>query len=203
VSTLRRAVRRHGPMVACVLVVAACATAADAQQIPAAPTTTAVQQPPTPLGVSPRGALLRAVLVPGWGHVAIGSHTRGGFYFALEALTAYTFVRTEIRLAEARERADLRESIVLARLAGEGVTDPAEIETGLAADQPLQGLRALVDSRRGQREDLIAWSIFLVLLAGADAYVSAHLRDFPTPIDMDAAATPDGRAEVRVRIPLP
>jgi hypothetical protein len=156
-----------------------------------------------PLGVSPRGAFLRAMLLPGWGHVAIGSYTRGGFYFGLEAATAYTFIRTRSRLSDARERAMLRESVVRARLADTGITDLAAIEAGIDADETLQGLRNLVSSREGQQEDLVAWSIFLVLLTGADAYVSAHLSRFPTPIVMEAAASPDGRAEVSFTIPFP
>ncbi|HUG35460.1 MAG TPA: hypothetical protein VML54_00825 [Candidatus Limnocylindrales bacterium] len=202
-SAARRALPRLGSTIACAALVAAHAAAADAQQTPAGPSGAAEPQAPMPVGVSPRGALIRAMLVPGWGHVSIGSHTRGGFYFALEAATAYTFVRTQIRLNEARERAELRESIVLTRLAAEGVVDATEVQARLEADEPLQGLQALVDSREGQQEDLIAWSIFLVFLTGADAYVSAHLSGFPTPIEMDAAATPDGRAEVMLRIPLP
>ena len=201
-TAARRAARRPARILALALVLGANAAAADAQQIPPTPSG-APEQPAVPGGVSPRGALIRAMLVPGWGHAAIGSHTRGGFYFALEALTAYTFVRTRIRLNEARERADLREGILLARLEAEGVVDPAEVRTRLEADDPLQSLRALIDSREGQQEDLIAWSIFLVFLAGADAYVSAHLSDFPEPIEIDAAATPDGRAEVMLRIPFP
>ena len=201
-GALRR-VGRLGRTAACALCVALPPATAAAQQAPATPTPAVEQQLPTPTGVSPRGALIRAMLVPGWGHVAIGAHTRGGFYFALEAATAYTFVRTQIRLSEARERAQLRESIVLARLAAEGVTDPAQIQQRLETDDALQSLEDLVDSREGQREDLIAWSIFLVFLTGADAYVSAHLSGFPAPIEMETAATPDGRAEVMLRIPFP
>jgi hypothetical protein len=174
-----------------------------AQQAIAQVGTGAPQTPPAPLGVSPRGALIRAMLVPGWGHAAIGSYTRGGFYFALEAATAYTFLRTRGRLSEARERAALRESVLRARLADEGVTDPAEITTRLDADPALGGLEDLVSSREGQQEDLIAWGIFLVFLTGADAYVSAHLSRFPTPIEMEASASPDGRGEVMLRIPFP
>jgi hypothetical protein len=156
-----------------------------------------------PLGVSPRGALIRAMLVPGWGHAAIGSYTRGGFYFALEAATAYTFLRTRSRLSEARERAALRESVLRAQLSDEGVTDPTLILSRLDADAVLGGLEDLVSSREGQQEDLIAWGIFLVFLTGADAYVSAHLSRFPAPIEMDASRSADGRAEVTLRIPFP
>jgi hypothetical protein len=203
---LSRSVRPVLAACACLAGGVAMPATGTAQQAPApvAPGAGAPQVPALqPLGVSPRGALIRAMLVPGWGHASIGSYTRGGFYFALEAATAYTFVRTRIRLNEARERAELRQAVVLARLATEGVVDAAVIQARLDADPSLQGLRDLVESREGQQEDLIAWSIFLVFLTGADAYVSAHLSRFPTPIEMDAAATPDGRAEVMLRIPFP
>jgi hypothetical protein len=168
------------------------------------------QEPPAaqqallePLDISPGGAFLRAALVPGWGHVAIGSYTRGGFYFALEAATAYTLIRTRRRLSEARERADLREGVVRANLADEGITDPQEIRTRLEQDAILGGFEDLVASREGQQEDLVAFGIFVIFLTGADAYVSAHLARFPAPIELQATPTGSGRAEVSLRIPLP
>lgn len=173
----------------------------SAQQRPE-PQGVAVAQP-QPLGVSPRGAFVRALLIPGWGHAAIGSYTRGGFYFALETATAYTFVRTRARLSEARERAAFRESVVRARLAEEGITDLAVIDTRLEEDALLQGLEDLVASREGQQEDLVAWGIFLLFLTGADAYVSAHLARFPAPIELETSASPDGGAEIGLRISLP
>jgi hypothetical protein len=174
-----------------------------AGQPQAAPADAATQAELRPLDVSPRGALLRALLVPGWGHTAIGAYTRGGFYFGLETATAYALVRTRARLSDARERAALRESILRARYANEGVTDPAEIQERLEADEALQSIDDLVSSREAQQEDLLAWGIFLVLIAGADAYVSAHLARFPTPIDIEAAPTPDGGAEISLRVPFP
>ncbi|MEX2048988.1 MAG: hypothetical protein WEB90_05370 [Gemmatimonadota bacterium] len=168
---------------------------------PADPTAAAAQL--GPLGVSPRGAFVRALLIPGWGHAAIGSYTRGGFYFALETATAYTFVRTRARLSEARERAAFRESVVRARLAQEGITDLAVIDTRLEEDALLQGLEDLVASREGQQEDLVAWGIFLLFLTGADAYVSAHLARFPAPIEFESSASSDGRAEIGLRISVP
>jgi hypothetical protein len=172
-----------------------------AQQPTAAPDS--VGQATPAVGVSPRGAFARALLVPGWGHVAIGAYGRGGLYFGLETATAYTFIRTRIRLGEARERAALREQVVRAQLASEGVTDLAAIEAALERDATLQRFRTLVRSRERQQEDLVAWGIFLLFVAGADAYVSAHLARFPAPIDLQATAAPWGRAEVRVRVSLP
>jgi hypothetical protein len=156
-----------------------------------------------PLGISPGDAFLRSVLVPGWGHAAIGSYTRGGFYFLLESATAYTFLRTRRRLSEARDRATFREDRVRADLADEGITDPQEIETRIDQDAALESFQDLVDSRKGQQEDLVAFGIFLLFLSGADAYVSAHLARFPAPIEVDVSPTSSGRAEVALRIPLP
>jgi hypothetical protein len=180
------------------------APAARAQE-PLAPAATPTSVPTdalAPVGVSPGGAFLRGALVPGWGHAAIGSYRRGGFYFALESATAYAFLRTHRRLSEARERASFRENAVRADLASEGVTDPMVIQARLDQDARLSGFQDLIESRESQQEDLIAFGIFLLFLSGADAYVSAHLARFPAPIELEVAPS-SGRMEVGVRIPLP
>lgn len=174
--------------------------AASAQEAPMGQGASAASL--APLQVSPRGALVRAMVLPGWGHAAIGSYTRGAFYFALESLTAYTFLRTRSRLTDARERAGLRESFLRAGLASDGVTDRAAIETALAQDDVLVGLEALASSRENQQEDLVAFGLFLVFLAGADAFVSAHLARFPAPIDVQVAPAAMGGLELAVRVPF-
>jgi hypothetical protein len=121
---------------------------------------------------------------------------------ALEALTAYTFLRTRARLSDARERASFREEFLRAGLAADGVTDPAAISTALEEDGFLQGLEALTASRENQQEDLVAFGIFAIFLSGADAFVSAHLARFPTPIEVEAAPSPDGGVELGFRVPI-
>jgi hypothetical protein len=175
---------------------------AGAAQQPQPTPPPAVQAQP-PLRVSPRGAMVRAMVVPGWGHAAIGAYSRGAFYVALESLTAYTLLRTRSRLTDARERADFRESFIRASLAQEGVTDPEVVETRLGDDDVLTGLRDLASSRENQQEDLVAFGIFVLFLTGADAFVSAHLARFPTPIEVDVAGDPDAGMEIRVSVPLP
>src|SRR5688572_21409122 len=108
--------------------------------------------------------MVRAMLVPGWGHAAIGAYSRGGFYVALESLTAYTLLRTRNRLADARERASFRESFVRASLEQEGVTDPGVVQARLEQDEALAGLDDLVSSRESQQEDLVAFGIFVLFL---------------------------------------
>ena len=184
-----------------VLVVTAFAGDAAAQQVVTEQPAPQVQL--QPMGVSPSGAFLRSALVPGWGHAAIGSYGRGGFYVALESVTAYTFLRTRRRLSEARERAAFWEGIARADLAREGITDAEEIEARLSQDETLNSFQDLVDSRKGQQEDLVAFGLFLIFLSGADAYVSAHLARFPAPIELQVSPVGSGRAEVAISIPFP
>lgn len=178
-------------------------TSVSAQDVPRAAASPSVESPQAPLRISPRGALVRAMVLPGWGHAAIGSYTRGAFYFAFESLTAYTFLRTRARLSDAHERAAFRESFLRAGLASSGVTDPAAIAAALDGDDVLQGLEALSASRENQQEDLLAFGIFMVFLTGADAFVSAHLARFPAPIDVQVAPSATGGLEAAVRVPLP
>ncbi|HSG07570.1 MAG TPA: DUF5683 domain-containing protein [Longimicrobiales bacterium] len=154
-------------------------------------------------GVSPRGAFLRAAAIPGWGHASIGSYKRAGFYFFTEGATAWSLVKTRRRVAEAEERVRFREGIVRADLAAEGVTDPEEIQTRLDDDKVLQDLLALEEARRQQREDWTALAIFLLFLSGADAYVSAHLKDFPAPIQVNVEPVGNGRIDLSVGVKLP
>ena len=87
-------------------------------------------------------------------------------------------------------------------LAAEGVTEQEQIDAALEDDAVLEDLRDLADARRQQREDYVAFGLFLLFLSGADAYVSAHLADFPTPIAVNAQPAPSGGIEIAVRVPF-
>ncbi len=156
-----------------------------------------------PVTISPGGALWRAFLVPGWGHAAIGSYTRGGFYFALQTATLYTLSRTRVRINEAESRLDFREDVVRRKWMAEGVVDPEELDRLVEEDQGVEDLGSLVDSRHEQREDLIAASLFFLLISGVDAYVSAHLAHFPDPLEVEAVPVGDGRVEMSLKLRLP
>ena len=151
---------------------------------------------------SPGGAFLRSLVLPGWGHASIESYTRGGFYFTAQGLTLWMIVRTIRRLGAAEEIRDFREEIAEARLREGGLEDPLEIEDALAEDESVAAARSLVRSRDQQFEDWLALGIFLSFLGGADAFVSAHLRDFPEPVQLDVRPVGD-RVEVGLRVTLP
>ena len=145
--------------------------------------------------VSPGGAFVRALLLPGWGHASIGSYTRGGFYFTTEVTTGIMLARIQRRLATAKNTRDLRESRVREELQTAG-TSPDQVAGLVDQDHGVASARELVSSRRQQLEDWVALAAFLVLLSGADAFVSAHLRDFPPPVAVEAAIGPGGVLEL-------
>lgn len=151
-------------------------------------------------GVTPLGAFLRAIAIPGWGHAAVGSHGRGGFYVTTQAVNVFMLIKTRSRLNDARDLRALRERYLRAELASGGVTDETLILAALEDNDDWAGADRLVGARQQQFEDWLALGIFTVLLSGADALVSAHLQDFP-----EVSATPvgdEGRMEVRVSVPV-
>jgi hypothetical protein len=146
---------------------------------------------------------LRAVALPGWGHASIGSYHRGAFYFVAEGASAWMLVKTRRRFSDADRRLRFEEDLLRADLRAEGVTEEAEIRRRLDADAALGNLRDLKEARRQQREDWTAVSIFFVLISGVDAYVSAHLREFPAPLSFDAQPVGNGRVDISLGLSLP
>ncbi len=64
---------------------------------PAQQDTTAFSKPP----ISPGGAFLRSLVIPGWGQSALGAKSRGAFYFFMETASLLMLARTQIRLNHA------------------------------------------------------------------------------------------------------
>jgi len=77
-----------------------------------------------------------------------------------------------------------------------------QIEDGLEIDPLVVDARNRAEARQGQFEDWVAMGIFLTFLSGADAFVSAHLRDFPDPIDVQVGPSPEGGVQVAARLRL-
>jgi hypothetical protein len=161
----------------------------------------AVQDSIARTGPSPLGAFLRAIAVPSWGHASIGSYRRGAFYLGAQGGTAWMLWKTSARQSSANEILSARETVVRAELIASGVPSE-ELEAAVEADPRIVDAQTLVDARDGQFQDWVAMGIFLVLLSGADAFVSAHLQDFPDVIDVQVGPSPDGGVTVGARIPL-
>lgn len=163
---------------------------------PGAPDTATVDE-----GVSPGGAFLRSMLVPGWGHAAVGSYTRGGFYFAAESASGGMLLKSLFRQDAAEALVDLRREAAAARLRAEGREDPDSIRALVDGDPEVQEAEGLLEVRSQQVEDWAALAIFLLFMGAADAFVSAHLQDFPDPLEVDVGG--NGRVvEVKVSVPV-
>jgi hypothetical protein len=147
----------------------------DSAQAPAFPA-----QPDSagPRRVTPRGAFMRSLILPGWGQSEVGAPERGVIYFALESGSLWMVYKSHQKLQEARDR----EAIL--RAAGEV---PFGQHTGMVRD------------RLAQREDWITLSVFWLFFSGADAFVAAHLRDFDAHVGVGPA--PNGGAQLQVNVP--
>lgn len=209
--------------VALALLLLAGGQAAAQEPRPVAPDTAAVQVPAparadsvpeTARLPSPAGAMVRSFLVPGWGQSTYGAYVRGGVFFAAQSGSWFMLVKTLARLGEAR---DVERRIVEStreRLTRGFLVDSANrdfwaqnpdslasmVESALEEDEAVRGIRSLVDSREQQREDWIALVIFFTLASGIDAFVNAHLSDFPADVRM--TPRPRGGLEVGVHLPL-
>jgi len=161
--------------------------------------TNEVQEEPAGF-VTPRGAFLRGLAFPGWGHAEVDAQSRGGFYFAIQSATGLMLFKTHSRLSRVGDRLQLVEAVETARLEAQGITDPGAVEAELAGNPMVADLRALEEVRGEQREDWIALGLFMMLLSGVDSYVSAHLSNFPTPVEIGVSDT--GGIEVGFSLPI-
>jgi hypothetical protein len=129
--------------------------------------------------ISPRGAFLRSLVLPGWGQSSIGAPGRGAVYFALESGSLWMLYKADQKLGEARRLEQSRRD--------EGLLEPGRV-------------LPLVRARRNEREDWITLSVFWYFFAGADAFVSAYLRDFDAHVDVQPA--PTGGLQLGATMPL-
>jgi hypothetical protein len=109
--------------------------------------------------IRPKTALLRSLLVPGWGQASLDRGTAGATYFALEAgsIAMLIFAKNELRVAKRAAR------------------DSVFVNDSTLGPPPDLGGR--VRLRRLQVEDWAALIIATHLFSAADAFVSAHLWD--------------------------
>ena len=158
---------------------------------------------------SPRAAFLRALVIPGWGHVYADEYTRGAVYFSLQSTSWFMLVKTLRRLDEVEDRDDrltalavdsLEAAIAADSILAEQLEDPEAYETALLTYPGLANARNLARARRQQRQDWITYTLFFTFAASVDAYVTAHLKDFPA--DVIAEPLDGGRYEIGLRVPL-
>jgi hypothetical protein len=166
----------------------------------------------------PRAAFIRAMVLPGWGHYHLGEYGRGAVYMAIQVTSWAMLAKSIQRLDTARDgeagltalgrdsalmdlavalhratyEADSADARRLATIAG--------FDAAVAQYPGVQGARGLATSRQRHRQDWIVYTTVFTFAAAIDAYVTAHLKEFPSGITALPAA--DGGVRLSVRLPL-
>lgn len=159
---------------------------------------------------APRSAFIKSLILPGWGQFSIGEPVRGTFWVAVQGSSYYMLVKTLGRLSEAKDRyGNYRAAsrlAVLERMETDTVLRKALENDELAFDAEVHkdtltaAALDLVESRTRHRQDWITYTLFFTMLDGLDAYVAAHLKDFPASITTEV--DPERRVSLRVEVPI-
>lgn len=186
-----------------ITVLAAAAPAAAQQPVRSDTTAQDTARRPTP-----GKAFYRSVLIPGWGQLSVGAPRRAYTFMALQGTSYFMLAKTLKKLGEAedlsREReAAARDSLnaLMARdtVARRRLSDTTVYEAAIDTTTLVRRTRGLVVSRKQQRQDWITYTLVTTLASGIDAYVAAHLQNFPARVDAEPRI--DGALELSVAIP--
>jgi hypothetical protein len=169
---------------------------AAAQDMPAARDSAADT---TSVRFSPGKALMRSLLLPGWGRFSVGAARRGAFFAALQGSSYYMLVKTHSRLNKAEDKLDTRIGVVRDSLVA--ADDTAGLEARLDTTLLVNAERSLVRSRERHMQDWITYTLFFTLASGVDAFVAAHLADFPAQIGTEPQL--NGSVHFKLSVPLP
>ena len=65
--------------------------------------------------LTPGGAFIRSLVIPGWAQSELGAHTRGAFYFLVEAFAILMVARSQIRLSHTERAEPWNEGLIESR----------------------------------------------------------------------------------------
>jgi hypothetical protein len=156
--------------------------------------------------ITTRAAFIRGLLIPGWGHVGTESYFRGGVFVAVQTSAYWMVWKSVSQRGEARRLREMEKSIAEDRLRAQGIMDPDSVALLAEQDPALERWDTLLERRDEQVEDWIFLSAFLALLGAVDAFVAAHLWDFPEALALGVGPGPgpfDARSpsvEIRVSV---
>ena len=109
-------------------------------------------------------------------------------------------LKTSKTLGSSRDIVAMRRLEAEERLIAGGSVDPADLLDAIEADPAVADAVNLEELRLQQREDWIAFGLFFLLLGGADAFVAAHLADFPEPLETVIRPLPNMGVEFGFRL---
>jgi hypothetical protein len=150
--------------------------------------------------ISPRSAFFRSLLIPGYGQIGLDRSVAAGVYALTEVVGVGMARKSMLDLREAR-RAPVDSAVLAYRrnpATGQLVLD-AETGQPIPESFVINDVSGRVRARRTHLEDWIAVLIFNHLFSAADAFVAAHLWDFP--VQVGAAVVPGREARITASLP--
>ena len=152
--------------------------------------------------VSATGAFIRSLIVPGWGQSAAGSPGRGAFYFGVEGASIWMVLKTARNLSSARRQLKTLEDGARVELAMSQGLQGSALDQAVKEYKGVSEASTLVENRSQQREDWMAVSIFFLLFGAADAFVTAHLQDFPEALEASLEVSPESGVGLGLSLPV-
>ena len=160
--------------------------------------------------ISPRTALFRSLLIPGWGQASVRAYTRGGVFFATQSASWYMLLKTLSKLGDAQDIEErriafisdtLRARMALDTALARQLADPVVFRERVESDSSITRVRNLIEARKQQRQDWVTYTLFFTFASCVDAFVAAQLADFPAAIE--ARPRPAGGLDFQVSVPFP
>ena len=129
--------------------------------------------------VRPLPAFFRSLILPGWGQAILDRKLTGGLFLAWEGITLSMTLKAhhEVRFLRATESTRVPEG----------------------STQESSRLRG----KKAEREDWMVLLIFNHLFSGLEAYVGAHLWDFPGDVKVRAVPGASGGLQPAVMLSVP
>jgi hypothetical protein len=153
--------------------------------------------------VTPRGAFIRSLIVPGWGHLSVGAPTRAAFYVSAQGASTWMLAKSWLRQRSAERFLDFERDLVIAELRRSGITGADSLRLLADQDPRVTARDELVSIRGDQVEDWVALALFLTLLGATDALVAAHLSTVPEPLSFGfVTSSPAGGISLGFRVPI-
>lgn len=149
----------------------------------------------------PGKALMRSMLLPGWGQFSVGAHRRGAFFVVAQGSSYFMLVKTRSRLNDAKDKLGAQRQFVRDSILALPAPDTAGLEARIDTIASVVARNSLVVSRERQMQDWITYALFFTLASGVDAFVAAHLADFPVQVGPQPQA--NGRTDIKFTVPLP
>lgn len=203
ISNLRRLV--YAIVVLATFVAAA---PARAQQATAGAPAQPVGRDTTVKRLSPRTAFIRSLVIPGWGQFSVGAEKRAITFAVLQSSSWYMLIKTLGKLSDAHTtetlriaqvtdslRARMQRDTIFARM----LSVDSVFQNRIEAADTVVAIRSLIASRESQRQDWITYTLFLTLASGVDAFIAAHLAEFPATIS--AGPRPNGAYQLKLTVP--